>query len=67
MKVKELIKQLEEYPNQVADVIVSIMMVLKKSDTIIPTVAKITDISFPLDTNDRSVIALNTEVIEEDI
>ncbi|MFL0365367.1 hypothetical protein ACH0BF_20375 [Pseudobacillus sp. 179-B 2D1 NHS] len=67
MKIKELISELEKYPNQDADIIVQLMVVLKKSDKIIPTLTKVTGISVPLDPNDKTKIALNTEVIEEDI
>ena len=67
MKVKELIKHLEEFPNKDADVSVSIMLALTKSDKVIPTMTKVKDIIVPLDRNDTSAIVLNTEIIEEDI
>lgn len=67
MKVKELIKHLEEFPNKDADVAVSIMMALTKSDKVIPTMTKVKDILVPLDRNDTSAFVLSTEIIEEDI
>jgi protein subunit release factor A len=67
MKVKELIKHLEEYPNKDADVSVMIIMALEKSNKVIPTMTTVKNILVPVDNNDTSHIVLSTETIKENI
>lgn len=67
MKVSELIKHLEEFPNKDAEVAMSAILTLKKSNKVIPTMAMVEDVLVPLDKNDKSMIVLKTKIIEENI
>ncbi|GEN30248.1 hypothetical protein HNQ35_000050 [Cerasibacillus quisquiliarum] len=67
MKVSELIKHLEEFPNKDAKVAMSAVVTLKKSNKVIPTMAMVEDVLVPLDKNDKSMIVLKTKIIEENI
>ena len=67
MKVSELIKHLEEFPNKDAKVAMSAIVTLKKSNKVIPTMAMVEDVLVPLDKNDKSMIVLKTKIIEENI
>ncbi|PEU86255.1 hypothetical protein CN386_00325 [Bacillus cereus] len=66
MKVSELIKHLQEIPNKDADVLVQYFIAAKKSDKVIPGMAKVDKILIPADGKYDSV-CISSGVIEEDI
>ena len=67
MKVKDLIKQLEEHANQDAEVKVSVTLELKEMDEPIPAMTGVSNLLKPEDENDESMVILGTDPIEEDL
>ncbi|MGH0427616.1 hypothetical protein [Bacillus pretiosus] len=66
MKVHELIKHLQEFPNQDAEVMVQYLITAKKSDKVIPGLVKATELLVDLK-GTRDCAYISTAVIEEEI
>ncbi|AJH78454.1 hypothetical protein [Heyndrickxia coagulans] len=67
MKVYELIKELENYPHQDAEIGVNFQITLAQSDKIISNITKVNGILKPLNKNDNTTVLLDTEEIRENI